>query len=830
MFAKHPDARAVDRQHHQADDRAARRSSGARPSDVFTAPGLRRAARPSRRSTCAPGERMRVHDLLEALLLESANDAAVTLAEGVSGSRAAFVEADERARAASSGLDAHELRQPDRARRPGQLLLGPRPRRRSPRVLMRNRASPGSSTCRRPSSSRARTARGREPQRPGRGLALGRRRQDRAHAAGRLRARRRGARAERRAGDQRGAGRAERGRARRRHARAAALGRRPVPARARARRAPAAGRAPTIEYRDEQRAARAAPRARSSPCATGERVRRRVRRARRGRGPARRAGARVGTVTVLRRRRGRCGAWRWSPRPRSRGRGRCGCSLRWLGVPLTLLARRSPSSDRRRGSLAHAGSRVRHADSSPMIITVTLNAAIDKTLAVPNFRLGRRHRAVEQTAMAGGKGVNVARALKALGQPVIATGVAGGPTGTRIIEHLTEEAHPQRLRAHPRGVAHVDRRRRPHLGRADRDQRARPARVRGRARAVRGQAALPGQGRRGLRVLRQPAARGRRRPLRAAGRGDAAPRRDHACSTPRASRCGSPRARARRRDARTSSRPRSSSATSSPTRTTAARGVGEMVELGAREAIMTLPDGCLALLGATARRPRLYRATLEPLEPVSSVGSGDAFLAGYVAARYGGRAPEDCLRFAVACGAESTQHFGAGVRRASARSSACVRRRCEWRRSADARSRATTWRAARPLLGSAVRPPLEPRIRQWKLRSGGARRAAAHTASMTSRSCPRGARATPTTSTSPGCSAPTASSCPLLASAMDGVVSPETAGIIGKLGGLGVLNLEGIWTRYEDAERAARADRAAAQGAAPPRRCSASTRSRSRTS
>src|SRR4051794_1022853 len=75
-----------------------------------------------------------------------------------------------------------------------------------------------------------------------------------------------------------------------------------------------------------------------------------------------------------------------------------------------------------------------------MIITVTLNAAIDKTLAVPSFRLGQRHRAVEQTAMAGGKGVNIARALKALGQPVIATGVAGGPTGTRIIEHLTEEA------------------------------------------------------------------------------------------------------------------------------------------------------------------------------------------------------------------------------------------------------------------------------------------------------------------------------------------------------------------------------------------------------
>ncbi|HEX6388947.1 MAG TPA: GuaB3 family IMP dehydrogenase-related protein, partial [Solirubrobacteraceae bacterium] len=41
---------------------------------------------------------------------------------------------------------------------------------------------------------------------------------------------------------------------------------------------------------------------------------------------------------------------------------------------------------------------------------------------------------------------------------------------------------------------------------------------------------------------------------------------------------------------------------------------------------------------------------------------------------------------------------------------------------------------------------------------------------------------------------------PLLASAMDGVVSPTTAKLLGKLGGLGVLNLEGIFTRYEDAE------------------------------
>src|SRR4028118_1063584 len=41
---------------------------------------------------------------------------------------------------------------------------------------------------------------------------------------------------------------------------------------------------------------------------------------------------------------------------------------------------------------------------------------------------------------------------------------------------------------------------------------------------------------------------------------------------------------------------------------------------------------------------------------------------------------------------------------------------------------------------------------------------------------------------------------PLVASAMDGVVSPDTAVLVNQLGGLGVLNLEGIWTRFENAE------------------------------
>ncbi|HMB54417.1 MAG TPA: 1-phosphofructokinase family hexose kinase, partial [Thermoanaerobaculia bacterium] len=75
-----------------------------------------------------------------------------------------------------------------------------------------------------------------------------------------------------------------------------------------------------------------------------------------------------------------------------------------------------------------------------MILTVTLNAAIDRTVAVPNFRLGHRHRAVESRTVAGGKGINVARALRLLGRPVIAAGFAGGPTGNRVLEQLRRES------------------------------------------------------------------------------------------------------------------------------------------------------------------------------------------------------------------------------------------------------------------------------------------------------------------------------------------------------------------------------------------------------
>jgi 1-phosphofructokinase/tagatose 6-phosphate kinase len=88
----------------------------------------------------------------------------------------------------------------------------------------------------------------------------------------------------------------------------------------------------------------------------------------------------------------------------------------------------------------------------------------------------------------------------------------------------------------------------------------------------------------------------------------------------------------------------------------------EMVDLGASEGLMTLPSGCIALLREGHDRV-LFSARVDAgvVETRSTVGSGDAFLAGLVAARYQARDPADCLRFAVACGAESVQHFGAGV-------------------------------------------------------------------------------------------------------------------------------------------------------------------------
>jgi 1-phosphofructokinase/tagatose 6-phosphate kinase len=296
-----------------------------------------------------------------------------------------------------------------------------------------------------------------------------------------------------------------------------------------------------------------------------------------------------------------------------------------------------------------------------MIITVTLNAAIDKTLAVPNFRLGRRHRAVEQTAMAGGKGVNVARALKTLGMPVIATGVAGGPTGTRIIEALTDEAILNdfvRIREESRtSTAVVDptnneqteiNERGPSVSEAELELFVDKLLYLAKGAGV---CVFSGSLPRGVpddlyaRLIAEINRLGCITVLDSEGESlRVGTRAEPTVVTP-----NEPEAEELVGHEFSEEADRSAA-------------VQEITELGAKEAIMTLPTGCVGLLGDGPTRT-LLNARIDPgvVESRSTVGSGDAFLAGYVAARYRDDDPEACLRFAVGCGAESIQHFGAGV-------------------------------------------------------------------------------------------------------------------------------------------------------------------------
>jgi 1-phosphofructokinase/tagatose 6-phosphate kinase len=295
-----------------------------------------------------------------------------------------------------------------------------------------------------------------------------------------------------------------------------------------------------------------------------------------------------------------------------------------------------------------------------MIITVTLNAAIDKSLSVPSFRLGRRHRTVDQTTMAGGKGVNVARALKVLGQPVIATGFAGGPTGTRIVEQLTQESILNdfvRIREESRtNTAVYD----PTNGETTEINERGPAVSPKEVELFRDKLLYLARGA-DIVVFAGSLPRGidgdiyaglirelRRMNVKTMIDTDGEPLRQAARAEPDVI---------------------------SPNVLEAEELVGhefndeedraiavrEMVQLGPREAIMTVPDGCVACISQDGEKPSLMRVWIEPRETVAAVGSGDAFLAGYVARRYQGEGPGEALRFGVACGAESTQRLGAGL-------------------------------------------------------------------------------------------------------------------------------------------------------------------------
>lgn len=82
-----------------------------------------------------------------------------------------------------------------------------------------------------------------------------------------------------------------------------------------------------------------------------------------------------------------------------------------------------------------------------MILTVTLNAALDVTYHVDALVPRASHRVGESFSRAGGKGVNVARVLSTLGVPAVVTGLVGGPTGRAIrddlrLAELTDELVP----------------------------------------------------------------------------------------------------------------------------------------------------------------------------------------------------------------------------------------------------------------------------------------------------------------------------------------------------------------------------------------------------
>ncbi|MFF2998508.1 1-phosphofructokinase family hexose kinase [Streptomyces sp. NPDC057950] len=73
-----------------------------------------------------------------------------------------------------------------------------------------------------------------------------------------------------------------------------------------------------------------------------------------------------------------------------------------------------------------------------MILTVTLNTAVDITYRVRSLRPHTSHRVTEVTERPGGKGLNVARVLAALGHRVTVTGFTGGATGRSLQEQLTD--------------------------------------------------------------------------------------------------------------------------------------------------------------------------------------------------------------------------------------------------------------------------------------------------------------------------------------------------------------------------------------------------------
>lgn len=293
-----------------------------------------------------------------------------------------------------------------------------------------------------------------------------------------------------------------------------------------------------------------------------------------------------------------------------------------------------------------------------MIVTVTLNAAFDRTITVPNFQRGQRHRASAALPQAGGKGINVARALKALGVPVVATGLAGGQAGLRIVERLTAEAILNdfvRIEGESRtSTAVVDPASNTYTEINEWGPVVRPEELE----TLREKLAYLSQGAE-LVVFAGSLPREVPEQIYA----DLIHELGHR-HVPAVLDCDGEPLRYGIQAEPFLVAPNQREAESLVGQEfhddeDFLFGLEEIADLGARNVIITVESGCFALL-REGRESRRFRAQIARVEAISRVGSGDALLGAFLAARHGGKSDEDALRQAVGVGAASTLELGAG--------------------------------------------------------------------------------------------------------------------------------------------------------------------------